>query len=135
MTVSPLKQAQQIRTASYGPQLVSAALIPPSSTGTLWTVANGSISITSVTAVCVTAMSATATTLSVGTAAGAATLISAQTITSMAAGAIVATTVPTLASPVVANVGTINWIASAVQTGTMQIYVSYVLIDSGATVG
>jgi hypothetical protein len=134
MTISPLKQAQQIRAASYGPQLISSALTPPTSTGTLWTVANGSISITSLTVVVTTAMSATATTLNIGTAAGATTLLSAGTLTSLVVGAIVSG-IPVLGTPVTANVGTINWIASAGQTGACQVYISYTLIDAGATVG
>ena len=142
MTVSPAKQAQQIRAASFGPQLVSPSQIPPTGSTTLWTVAGGSISITSVQVVVTATMSATATTLNIGcniTGSPSATaLLSAGTLTSLAAGASVSG-IPVLTSgglgSVIATAGAITWIASATQTGTCQVYLSFIPLDVGATVG
>lgn len=141
MTVSPRVQGQQIRDTLWGVELVSPTVVPPTVSGTLWTVANGSILITAVSVVVVNAMSATATTLNIGTAAGATTLLSAGTLTSLTAGSRVAgIPVLTAALPigtggVTANAGAITWIASATQTGTCFVTLSYVPLNAGATVG
>jgi hypothetical protein len=145
MTVNPATQAQQVRTAFWGPELVSPAQIPPTGSTTLWTVSGGSVAITAVSVVVVTAMSVTATTLNIGcSVAGspsAAALLSAGVLTSLAAGARVAgipvltAVLPVLTGDVVATAGPVTWIATATQTGTCIVTLSYIPLNAGATVG
>lgn len=142
MTVSPVKQALQLRAATYGPQLISPTQVAPASSTTLWTVSGGSISITSVQVVVATAMSVTSTTLNIGCmvagSATAAALLSAGTLTSLAAGQEVLG-IPVLSSPglgsVVATAGPITWVASASNTGTCFVCLSYIPLTPGAVVG
>jgi hypothetical protein len=134
MTVNALRQAQQVRAASYGPQIISPAQVAPTVSGNLWTVAGGSISITSLIVVVTTVFTATATTLNVGTAGGATTLLNAGVLTSLGVGAVVVG-IPILGTPVVAAAGFITWIASAGNTGQVQVYLSYLPLDTGASVG
>src|SRR6266567_1490617 len=120
MTIAPARQAQQVRAHYWGPELVSLAQIPPTGSTTLWTVSGGSVAITAVSVVVVTAMSGTATTLNIGCnvagSASAAALLSAGVLTSLAAGARVAgipvltAGPPALAGHVVATAGPITWI-------------------------
>jgi hypothetical protein len=145
MTVAPNKQAQQVRQAIWGAELVSLAQIPPTGSTTLWTVSGGSIAITAVSVVIVTAMSATATTLNIGCnvagSASATALMNAGTLTSLTAGARVAgvpaltAVVPVLTGDVVATAGPVTWIASAGQTGTCLVTLNYIPLNAGATIG
>lgn len=141
MSVAAARQSQQVRAALWGPELTSLAQIPPTGTTTLWTVSGGSIAITAVSVVVVTAMSATATTLNIGTAGGATTLLSAGVLTSLGVGARVAgvpvltAVAPVLTGAVTATAGAITWVASASQTGTCIVTLSYIPLNAGATVG
>lgn len=145
MSVSPAKQAQQIRVHYWGGELVSPPQIPPTGSTTLWTVSGGSVAITAVSVVVVTAMSATATTLNIGCNIAGVTqaqgLVAAGALTSLAAGARVAgipvltSAAPMLGGDVVATAGPITWIASAGQTGTCLVTLNYLPLDAGATVG
>ena len=138
MTVSPKIQAQQARAATFGRQLLSAAVAIPTGSTTLWTVSGGPVLITNVELIVVTAMSGTVTTVNIGTVAGATTLMNAQAVTSALAGATFGG-IPVLSSPgvgsVQANVGAITWIASAGNTGTAQVGLSFIPLVPGATVG
>ena len=141
MTVSARVQAQQVRTALWGPELVGPTQIPPTGSTTLWTVTGGSIAITALSVVVATSMSGTATTLNIGTAGGATTLLSAGVLTSLTAGArvagipVITTNPPAIAGHVVAAAGAITWIASATQTGTCFVTMNYIPLNAGATVG
>jgi len=145
MTVAPAKQAQQTRVFYWGPELIGPTQIPPIGSTTLWTVSGGSIAITSVSVVVATVMSGTATTLNIGCnvagSANAVALLNAGALTSLAVGARVAgipvltAVLPVLTGDVVATAGAITWIASATQTGTCYVTLSYVPLNAGATVG
>ncbi len=144
MTVSPVRQGREMRTAMYGPQIVTGPFTPPTVTSTLWTVANGNILVTSMFVVITTAMSGTATTLNVGfsgTGGTATALMNAGVLTSLAVGALVSrvpnitTEIPPATGGVSVTTGVINWIASAVQTGLVKVYMNYIPLDSDVTVG
>lgn len=142
MTVAPAKQAQQLRAANFGPQLVSVASVIPTGSTTLWNVSGGPVTITNVELLVVTNMSATVTTVNIGCfvagSASATALLNAGAVTSLVAGTAVAG-IPVLSSPgvgsVVATIGAITWIASAGNTGTAQVCLSYIPLVPGATVG
>lgn len=142
MTISPAKQAQQLRAATFGPQIVSAAVVIPTGSTTLWNVQNGPVSITNVELIVVTAMSATVTTVNIGCfvagSANATALLNAGAVTSLTAGAAVAG-IPVLSSPglgsVIATIGAVTWIASAGNTGTAQVALSYIPLVPGAFIG
>jgi hypothetical protein len=142
MTLAPARQAQQLRAAVFGPQLASPSQSAPIGSTTLWTVSGGAVSITSVQVVVTTAMSGTATTLNIGCsvagAANATALLNAGVLTSLTAGAEVSG-IPVLTSPglgsVIATVGPVTWIASAANTGLCQVFLNYIPLTLGATVG
>jgi len=145
MTVAQARQAQQVRAALWGPELQSIAQIPPIGSTTLWTVSGGSVAITAVSVIVVTAMSGTATTLNIGcNVAGspnATALLSAGVLTSLGVGARVAgiplltAVVPVLTGAVIATAGPVTWIASASQTGTCVVCLNYIPLDANAVVG
>lgn len=141
MTVSPAKQAQQVRAAQWGPEIISDPQSAPTSSTPLWVVSGGSILITSLSVVVTTAMSATATTLNIGTAGGATTLLSAGTLTSLTVGSVVAgipvltAGFPAFTGAVTAAPGNITWIATAANTGQCQVYLSYIPLTPAASVG
>jgi hypothetical protein len=142
MTVNPAVQAQQLRVANFGPQLVSPAVVIPSVSTPLWVVSGGPIMITNVELVVTATMSGTATTVNIGCniagAAQAAGLLSTGAVTSLVAGASVAG-IPTLSSlgvgSVIATVGNVTWIASAANTGLAQVTLSYIPLVAGAKIG
>lgn len=138
MSVAPAKQGLQIRIASVGPQLLSGPSVIPTVSGTLWTVANGAISITGVFALVTTAFTATVTTMSAGATlsggASATALFNATAVTSAGVGTWL-TGAPTPSSPVVAVPGNITWIASAGNTGQVKLYLNYIPLSFDATVG
>lgn len=129
--MSVLVQPQQVREATYGVQLISPAQVAPTVSANLWNVSGGPVRITSVVAVVTTVFTSTVTTLNVGTAAGATTLFNAVALTSLAVGTVLVGT-PTTASPVIAANGGISWIASAANTGQLQIYFSYIPVTSAS---
>lgn len=142
MSVSAAVQARQLRAGAFGPQLVSASVVIPTGSTTLWTVSGGPVSITNVELLITAAMSGTVTTVNIGcNVAGspsATALLNAGAVTSLAAGAAVAG-IPVLSSPgvgsVIATIGNITWIASAGNTGKAQVCLSYIPLVPGATVG
>jgi hypothetical protein len=144
MTIAPAKQATQLRAATFGPQIFNTAVVIPTGSTTIWNVSGGPVAITNVELLVATTMSGTATTVNIGCvlqstgAASAAALMSAGVVTSLVAGASVLG-IPVLSSPglgsVIATIGAITWIASAGNTGTAQVYLSYIPLVLGATVG
>lgn len=147
---------------SYGPvqnQLVKAAQnLPQTATGTLFTVAGGTVLVQFIAGLVSTAIGATATTLSLGNtptggSAANTSLATAAAVTSKAAGTLF---VPAFASgiggaPVIASIvqvtvpaasataflvpaGTITWTTSASTTGQMAWYLAWLPLDAGATV-
>jgi hypothetical protein len=141
MSLAPAKQSQQLRAATYGPQLFTAAQSAPTGSTTLWNVSGGVVGITSVQVVVTTAMSGTATTLNIGCmvagSASATALLNAGVLTSLGVGAELLG-IPVLSSPglgsVLATVGPVTWIATAANTGACQVYLSYIPLTPGATV-
>jgi hypothetical protein len=131
--MSQLQNSLQLEQSIYGTTLVSPASVVPTVSGPLRTIAGGPIRITSIVAIVTTVFTSTVTTLNVGTAAGATTLFNAVALTSLTVGASLIG-IPTPAAPVVAAVGTIPWIASAGNTGQLQIYISYIPVIAGVTV-
>ncbi len=157
-------KGQQLRTLVKGNQVVKTALtLPATTTGTLFTVSGGAVLVTSFFGVVSTATGATATTLSIGTAptvgtAKTAGLATAQAITSLEAGtwiglqpASVVTNTYTIGSLAVSGAtsagnvifdvpdftvaaGTITWTTNATDTGAVSWYITYVPLDTGASV-
>jgi hypothetical protein len=127
--MSVLVQAQQVREATYGIQLVSPTEVVPSVSGSLWTVSGGPIRVTSLVAVVTTVFTATVTSLNIGTLAGASTLINAAALANAAVGTVFVG-IPTSSVPVIAAPGGITWIAGAANTGQVQVYMSYIPVTS-----
>lgn len=122
----------------YGMLVTKGPQVVPTVSGNLYTV-TGSVLITSFFMLVTTVFTVTATTVSVGTAAGAATLISAADVHSASVGTwfnssvtpvgYSSTTVPLPAGP-----GGITWIASATNTGQLKTYICYVPLEAGASI-
>jgi hypothetical protein len=104
------------------------------------------VAITSVRLVVTTVFTGTSTTLNMGCnvtgSANATALFSAATLTSLTVGTVVTATLaaitagpPALTGAVIATVGNITWIASAGNTGQVQVYLSYIPLDAAASVG
>lgn len=151
-------QGSQLRTLLFGSQVLKAAqALPQSATANLFTVAGGSVLVTSLFGVVSgTAIGATVTTLALGTApttgtANTAGIATATAITSLEigtwvapqasagkAGALVAGAHAGDAVftplPFVVPAGTITWTTSASDTGQMAFYLTYVPLDTGASV-
>lgn len=151
-------QGYQLRTMVLGNLVTKAAQnLPQSATANLYTVAGGSVLVTSLLGlVSGTAIGATVTTLAVGTApttgtANTAGIATATAITSLEigtwvgpqasagkAGALVAGAHAGDALftplPFVVPAGTITWTTSASDTGQMAWYLTYVPLDTGASV-
>lgn len=146
----------------YGPvqnQLVKAAVaLPATATGTLFTVAGGSVLVQFFAGVVSTAIQNQACTLSLGNTptSGSAANASLATATSIINKPVGTFFVPVFASgvggtPVIASLvqvtvpaadataflvpaGTITWTTSATNTGNMTWYLAYLPVDAGATV-
>lgn len=136
----------------------AAANLPQSTTSTLYTVAGGAVLIQAMFGVVTTSCGATVTTLALGTAptggnASTTSIAAATAITSKGVGTFyvpqwsaavsgtpaIANTVlvvplPASTASFLAYTGTITWTTSASDTGQMAWYLTYVPIDSGATV-
>lgn|SRR5487761_260527 len=131
--MSALVQPDQVRAAMYGRQIISAASVVPTGSTTLWTIAGGPIRITGVYAVVTTVFTGTVTTLNVGAVGTANSLFAAAVLTSLTVGTALVG-IPAPAAPVVVANGTVTWIASAGNTGQLQIYFNYIPLIPGVTV-
>ncbi len=158
--MSAIIQGPQLRTLLFGDQVLKAAQTPPNSgsSATLFTVAGGAVLVTSLIGRVSTALSGTTGAIALGTkptggteeTAGIATasVVGGSEIgtlftplaSSGLAGALVvsgkvAGNVPFLAPPFVVNIGTIEVTTSvATMTGAIDWYLSYVPLDTGASV-
>lgn len=156
--MSVIIQGYQLREIAFGVQVLKAAqALPQTATATLFTVSGGAVLVTSLLGlVSGTAIGATATNLSLGTVpttgtAESAGIATATAITSLeigtwvgvqassgAAGALVsgghAGNAVYLPAPFVVSAGTITWTTSASDTGKMAWYLTYVPLDTGASV-
>lgn len=156
--MSVLIASDQQRALLYGTQVTkAAAVLPATATSTLWTISGGNILITGLVGECTTVCSATVTTLAIGlapTVGTAATggLASATAITSaevgvhvglgatagaalvVAANAGGAILYGNATKGIVAKTGTITITTSATNTGAFKWYMTYVVLDNGASV-
>lgn len=155
--MSVIIQGYQLREIAFGVQVTKAAAnLPQTATATLYTVAGGNVLVTSLFGQITTAAGATVTTLALGTAPTTGTasttgIATATAITSLEAGTWVgvqassgkggalvaggnAGAVVFAATPFVVPVGTITWTTSASDTGQMAWWLTYVPLDTGATV-
>lgn len=148
----------QLRTLNLGQQVLKASqALPQTATATLYTVAGGSVLVTSLLGmVATTPTGATVTTLALGTVPTTGTasttgIATATAITSLEVGAWVAPQASSgkagalvvgatagaavfVAAPFVVPAGTITWTTSASDTGQMAWYLTYVPLDTGASV-
>lgn len=142
-------QTKQLTLANYGPTVIrAAAVIPATTTGTLFNVVGGQVLITSFYGVVTTAMSATATNLKINVSntatAGNTDICANVAVTSKAVGSIYA--IPTLGSAATIDnygvqnneftlgAGAIRAITDATNTGAMRWIVNYLALDPGAYV-
>lgn len=161
--MATILQGQQLRQLLLGTQVLkAAAVLPATATATLFTVSGGAVLVTSLLGLCTTVCSATATTLAIGTVPSTGTasttgLATAVAVTSTEKGTWVglgATAGAALivggangagtsagfgqlagpASPVAVSAGTISITTSATNTGAFQWYLTYIPLDTGASV-
>lgn len=159
--MSVIVQGYQLRALELGTQVIKGpSVLPASTTSTLYTVAGGAVLITSFLGLCTTVCTATATTLSVGTAPTAGTashtgITTATAVTSSEVGTWVGLGATAggalivggangagasggfaqgLQLPVVVSAGTITLTTSATNTGAFKWYLTYVPLDTGASV-
>ncbi len=158
--MSTIIQGYQLRTLLLGDQVIKTALtLPASTTGNLYTVAGGNVLVTSLLGVVTTVVQTQACTLSLGTAptvgtAKVAGIAAAESIESVEVGGWVgaaasaglagnlavsgagadAGNVVYVAIPFVVAPGYITWTTSATNTGAMTWYLTYVPLDTGASV-
>lgn len=146
-----------LRETQFGFLVTKSALaLPQTATSTLYTVAGGNVLVTGLLGVVSTATGSTVTTLSLGTVpvtgtAEAAGIATAVAITSLEAGTWVGVLASSakagalavgsdagkaifLQTPFAVPPGTITWTTSASDTGAMSWYLTYVPLDTGATV-
>lgn len=146
MTIAPAKQAAALRSTIWGPCLVNAAGVIPNASTKLWAVSGGAVVITRVHVVVTTVFTAVATTFSMGCFVAnvdqAASLYNATAVTSKQVGDVLDSTLaaitagaPAFTGGVIATPGNIDWVASRVDTGQVQVYLSYYPLDDSATVG
>lgn len=156
--MSTIIQPEQVRELQFGNTVIKAAqALPQSATATLYTVAGGNVIVTSLVGlVSGTAIGATVTNLSLGTVpttgtASSTGIATAVAITSLEIGTFVtvqkssgkggalvvgtnAGTTLFLETPFVVPPGTISWTTSASDTGKMAWYLTYIPLDTGASV-
>jgi hypothetical protein len=159
--MSILVQGYQLRSLLFGTQVTkAAAVLPATATATLFTVSGGSILLTSFFGQCTTVCTSTATTIQVGTAPTVGTashvgLASATAVTSTEVGTWVGLGATAGAAlivggangagasggfaqmvslPVAVSAGTITITTSATNTGAFKWYMTYVPLDTGASV-
>lgn len=154
--MSVLIQGYQLREIAFGSQVIkSAAVVPNGSETTLFTVTGGAVLVTSLIGKVTTGFTSTATTLTMGPkpttgTANASGIHDETVLTSAALGSWV---VPALADGIatagivadgiawlqngsgfVCDAGTIEYEASAANTGQIEWYLTYVPLDTGASV-
>lgn len=145
------------RETQFGFLVTKTALaLPQTATSTLYTVAGGNVLVTGLLGLVSTAVGATATTLALGTVPTTGTpesagIATATAITSSEAGTWVGVLASSakggalavgsdagkavfLQTPFAVPPGTITWTTSASDTGAMSWYLTYVPLDTGATV-
>lgn len=151
-------QGSQLRTIAFGPQVLKASqALPQTATATLFTVSGGNVLVTSLLGVVsTTPTGSSVTTLALGTVpttgtASSTSIATAVAITSLEVGAwvtpqassgkggalVVGATAGAalfLPTPFVVPAGTITWTTSASDTGQMAWYLTYVPLDSAASV-
>ena len=159
--MSVIEQGYQLRSLIFGTQVLKGpSVLPATATSTLYTVSGGAVLVTSFFGVCTTVCTATATTLAVGTAPTAGTLSHtglavATAITSSEVGTWVGLGATAGAAlivggangagasggfaqmvslPVAVSAGTITLTTSATNTGAFKWYLTYVPLDTGASV-
>lgn len=156
--MSVLIQGYQLRTIAYGVQVIKASqALPQSATANLYTVNSGNVLVTSLLGVVSSvAIGSTVTTLALGSApttgtAATTSIATAVAITSLEIGSWVAPQASSgkggalvvganagaalfVANPFVLPPGNITWTTSASDTGQMTWYLTYVPLDTGATV-
>lgn len=156
--MSVIIQGYELRTIAFGPQVLKAAqTLPQTATSTLYTVSGGSVLVTSLLGVVSgVATGSTVTTLALGTApttgtASTTSIATAVAITSLEIGSWVAPQASSgkggalvvganagatlfLANPFVVPAGAITWTTSASDTGKIAWYLTYVPLDTGASV-
>lgn len=140
---------KQILLANYGPTAArAAAVLPATTTGTLFNVVGGNVLITNLVGQVATAMSATVTNLKLNVlntaTTGNADISANVLVTSLAVGTLLG--IPTLGSAGTALVyavqnnefvigtGSIRAITDATNTGTVKWYCNYISLDPGAYV-
>lgn len=146
-----------LRETQFGLLVTKSALaLPQTATSTLYTVSGGNVLVTGLLGVVSSATGSTVTTLSLGTVpvtgtAEAAGMATAVAITSLEAGTWVGVQASSgkagalvvgsdggktlfLPTPFVVPAGTITWTTSAGDTGGMSWYLTYVPLDTGASV-
>jgi hypothetical protein len=145
--VANFVKGYQLRELLYGSQVIKAAAVVPQSSTALFTVSGGNVLVTSLIGFVTTVFTGTATTLSMGAGSPGITIHDATILTSAALGSFVtplvasgvatagvvglSTFLPT--SPLVVGAN-INYEASAGNTGQIEWYLTYVPLDTGASV-
>lgn len=159
--MSVLIQGAQLRTIAFGTQVLKGPVTPPNSgsSANLYTVAGGAVLVTSLIGRVTTVMSGTTGAIALGTkptvgtektagittagvigAAEVGTILAVGQSSSGLAAALVVSVLfagnaPYLATPFVVNTGSIEVTTSvATMTGAIQWYLSYVPLDTGASV-
>jgi hypothetical protein len=157
--VSIIIQGYQLRSLLFGTQVIKKAQTPPNSgsTATLFTVSGGVVLVTTLLGRVSTALSGSTGAIALGTTATGSTLdvdgiatasvvggaeigslftpLSASGVGGALAGPLIAGSPVFLSTPIVVNTGTITVTTSvATMTGAIDWYVSYVPLDTGASV-
>lgn len=155
--MTAIVQGYQLREIAFGTQIIKTpAALPQSATSTLFTVAGGSVLVTSLLGLVKTVIQSTDPVLSLGTApsvgtaetSGIATTVSIASAeagtwlgvqaASGLGGALVngghAGNSVSVAPPFVVSAGTITWTTGASKTGAINWYLTYVPLDTGASV-
>lgn len=153
-------QGSQLRTMNEGVLVAKAAqALPQSATATLFTVAGGAVMVTGLIGIVTTAIASSDPVLSLGTAptvgtaqtsgiatttvltsAEAGTLITVAASAGLPSGLVVMATAAKAGSTVflanrfVVSAGTITWTTGASKTGAMKWYLTYIPLDTGASV-
>jgi hypothetical protein len=155
--MSLIIQGYQLRTLAFGSQVIKASQnLPQSTTATLFTVSGGAVLVTSLLGLVTTVIQSTDPVLSLGTApttgtaetSGIATTVSLASAevgtwlgvqaASGVAGALIngghAGNAVWLPASFVVSAGTITWTTGASKTGQLKWYLTYVPLDTGASV-
>jgi hypothetical protein len=153
-------QGSQLRRLLLGNQVLKSALtLPQTATGTLFTVSGGAVLVTSLIGVVSTVVQSSDPVLSLGTAPTTGTaetsgIATTTVLTSAEVGSIVtvgsSAGLPTalvvmataakagnavfLGTPFVVSAGTITWTTTASKTGAFNWYLTYIPLDTGASV-